>query len=120
MGDRASIIFFDDRVISPTVYLHWHGPYVPEWLEILEIVMTDRTGDAMYAAARFVGICHERIEGNLSLGIQSNAFTHADLQHSPTLEAESPGNAGFVVFDTRDFSWRAYDGYLATQDRREP
>jgi hypothetical protein len=67
MGDRASIIFFDDRVISPTVYLHWHGPYIPEWLEILEIVMTDRTGDAMYAAARFVGICHERIEGNLSL-----------------------------------------------------
>ncbi len=29
------------------------------------------------------------------------------------MEAESPGNAGIVVVDTSDFSWRAYGGYLA-------
>jgi hypothetical protein len=120
MGDRASILFYDDRVISPTVYLHWHGQSVPDWLDLLKVRMTGRTGDASYATARFVGICHERIDGNLSLGIQSNVFTHVDLKHPPTMEAASPGNAGFVVVDTRDFTWRAYGGYLANPDRREP
>lgn len=120
MGNRAGIIFYDDRGVSPTVYLHWHGNDVPGWLQLLRLRMARRTGDAMYAAARFVGICHERIEGHLGLGIQSNAFSHADLQHPPTLVAASPGNAGFVVVDTHDFTWRAYGGYLATHERRQP
>jgi hypothetical protein len=120
MGDRASILFFDSQVISPTVYLHWHGSAVPDWLRILQTVMSNRTDDASYAAARFVGICHERINGNLSLGIQSNNFRHVDLNHPPTLEAASPGNAGFVVVDTRDFTWRAYGGYLASSDSQQP
>jgi hypothetical protein len=120
MGDRASIIFTDDRMISPTVYLHWHGQAVSDWLDVLSIRMTGRPGDASYAAARFVGLCHERIDGNLGLGIQSNGFTHADLKNPSVLEAVSPGNAGVVVVDTRDFTWRAYGGYLATTDWREP
>jgi hypothetical protein len=36
------------------------------------------------------------------------------------MEAESPGNAGIVVVDTRDFTWKAYDGYLADNDRGQP
>jgi hypothetical protein len=76
--------------------------------------MTGRFGDAEYAAARFVGLCHERIPGNLSLGLQRNAFTLADVADPTRFRAASPGNAGFVVVDTRDFTWRAYDGYLAT------
>jgi hypothetical protein len=119
MGDRATVIFFDDQILSPMVYLHWHGRVVPELLQLLRVRMTGRTGDASYAAARFVGICHERIEGNLSLGIQSNHFTRSVLKHRPTLESVSPGNAGLVIVDTRDFTWRAYGGYLASGNRRE-
>ena len=115
MGDRASILFFDSSVISPTIYLHWHGQSVPEWLQLLQTRMSGRHNDAMYAAARFVGLCHEQIDGNLSLGIQSNDFTHGDLTHPPTLVAASPGNAGFVLVNTLDFNWTDHGGYLAAE-----
>jgi hypothetical protein len=120
MGDRACLLFFDDQIISPTVYLHWHGQAVPDWLQLLATRMQGRSGDAFYAAARFIGICHERIVGNLSLRVQSNCFSHLDLQRVEVFEAASPGNSGFVVVDCRDFTWRAYGGYLATQTRSQP
>ncbi|MGL6075445.1 MAG: hypothetical protein ACRC8S_14920 [Fimbriiglobus sp.] len=120
MGDRACLLFFDDRVISPTVYLHWHGEDIPDWLQLLTTRMRGRSGDAFYATARFIGICHERIEGNLSLGVRSNSFTHADLQRPEILEAASPGDSGLVVVDTRDFSWRVYGGDLDTPLGSEP
>jgi hypothetical protein len=113
MGNRACVIFFDHNRVSPTVYLHWHGDAVPRWLDQLKATMHGRFSDAAYAAARFVGICHAHIEGNLSLGIWSNALSLADLRRTDEMEAESPGNAGIVVVDTSDFSWRAYGGYLA-------
>jgi hypothetical protein len=120
MGNRACIVFFDRHRVSPTVYLHWHGDAVPEWLEQLKDVMTGRFNDASYAAARFVGICHANIPGNLSLGINANSLTVADVRDEELLEALSPGNAGMVVVDTSDFTWKAYDGYLADGDRRQP
>lgn len=117
MGDRANILFFDSHVISPTVYLHWHGQSVPEWLQLLTVRMTGRFGDATYAAARFVGIAHEHISGGLSLGILSNGFHYSDLRNPARIEAASPGNAGFVVVNTQDFTWRAYGGYLACRNQ---
>ena len=69
MGNRACIVFFDRTRVSPTVYLHWHGDAVPSWLDQLKVRMHGRFSDAAYAAARFVGICHANIDGNLSLGI---------------------------------------------------
>jgi len=36
------------------------------------------------------------------------------------MEEENPGNAGMVVVDTSDFSWKAYGGYLAESGRRQP
>lgn len=114
MGNRACIIFFDHNRVSPTVYLHWHGDAVPRWLDQLKATMEGRFGDAAYAAARFVGICHANIPGNLSLGILSNALSLRDLHRHDEMEAESPGNAGIVVVDTSDFSWRAYGGYFAS------
>ena len=33
MGNRACIVFFDRNHVSPTVYLHWHGDAVPDWLD---------------------------------------------------------------------------------------
>jgi hypothetical protein len=113
MGNRAIVIFHDQHVISPTVYLHWHGSDVPELLRDLAEYMTGRHGDAEYAAARFVGLCHQRIGGNLSLGIMCNALTRADLANESVLTALSPGNAGVVIVDTGDFTWTAYGGYLA-------
>lgn len=114
MGNRASIIFFDAQSVSPTVYLHWHGDAVPNWLLELKDRMTGRFSDASYAAARFVGICHEYIDGNLSLGLHSNCFTHADLRNPQVMASASPGNAGMVVVNSRDFTWRAYGGHLST------
>jgi hypothetical protein len=115
MGNRALVIFHDKYRISPTVYLHWHGDEVPELLRELAESMQGRHGDAEYAAARFTGLCHQRIPGNLSLGIMANQLRHADLGDAATLAAMSQGDAGVVIVDTADFTWRAYDGYLAEQ-----
>ena len=120
MGNRACVVFFDRTCVSPTVYLHWHGDAVPAWLDQLKDRMNGRFSDAAYAAARFVGICHTSIDGNLSLGISSNALSQADVRSKDRMHVHSPGNAGIVVVDTSDFSWKAYGGYLAENDRRQP
>jgi hypothetical protein len=117
MGNRACVIFYDSRRISPTVYLHYRGDSVPAWLEQLKLLMNGRFDDAEYAAARFVGIAHQQIEGNLSLGVLSNSLILPDIHNEHRMEAESPGNAGIVVVDTRDFTWKAYGGYLAKTGR---
>jgi hypothetical protein len=117
MGNRACVIFHDSRCVSPTVYLHWHSDAVPAWLEQLKHRMNGRFDDATYAAARFAGICHQQIEGNLSLGVSSNTLTPADIHNPSLLEGESPGDAGIVAVDTRDFTWRAFGGYLAEAGR---
>ena len=93
---------------------------VPAWLEQLKVLMTGRFSDASYAAARFVGICHANIDGNLSLGISSNDLSLADIRSKGRMDDHSPGNAGIVVVDTSDFTWKAYGGYLADDDRRQP
>lgn len=120
MGDRACVVFFDRSGVSPTVYLHWHGSYVPLWLDELKTRMEGRHGDASYAAARFVGICHRYIPGNLSLGILSNDLNLADLASDSRMVEESPGNAGIVVVDTSSFCWKAYGGYLAAAHGSRP
>ena len=43
------------------------SPFRHGWTQ-LKHLMNGRFDDADYAAARFVGICHQQIEGNLSLG----------------------------------------------------
>jgi hypothetical protein len=120
MGNRACIVFFDGACVSPTVYLHWHGDTVPTWLEALRDRMRERFSDATYAVARFVGICHTNIEGNLSLGVSSNNFSLEDVKLPERMEQESPGNAGIVVVDTSNFTWKAYGGYLAHINGRQP
>ena len=66
MGNRA-IVRFPEGNGGVEVYLHWHADDVPTWLHAAAPRM--RHGDASYAAARFVGYCHEQIEGGLSLGV---------------------------------------------------
>ena len=116
MGNRACVIFHDKLHVSPTVYLHWDAEAVPAWLEELRARMQGRFGDASYAVARFVGICHTHIDGNLSLGVLPNGFSKADLQSRQSMEAYSPGNGGTVVVDTVSFNWKAYGGFLSQTD----
>ncbi len=114
MGDRANVIFFDDSEVSPRVYLHWHGSDVPAWIEELKELMQPRMGDAAYTTARFVGICHRYLPGYMSLGVHSTDLTLADLKNRTCLEQFSPGDAGVIIVDTRDFSWQAFGGYLTS------
>lgn len=113
MGDRASVIFFDKFQVSPVIYLHWHGSRVPDWIEELRCLMAERLWDAPYAAARFVGVCHNHIPGNLSLAIRSSNLSLSDLKRPYMLEHHSPGDAGLVIVNAGDFTWSACDGYLA-------
>ena len=115
MGDRALVIFHDQHTVSPTCYLHWDGSTVPRFLEHLKDTMQGREGDASYAAARFLGICHAFIPGNLSIGVWSNSYTLADLANGYRMAKDTHGDAGVVVVNTDDFSWKAYGGYLADE-----
>lgn len=118
MGDRALIIFKDEHDISPTVYLHWDGSAVPGLIDQLSLLMTDRKGDASYAAARFIGIVHEHTPGSHSLGVFE---TPDDIRQAivddrlEALEAYSHGDAGAVLVNTDDFSWHAFGGYLENE-----
>jgi hypothetical protein len=114
MGDRAIVVFKDRDDVSPAVYLHWNASEVPAWLELLAERMEGRKNDASYAAARFTGICHENIPGDLSLGLFSSGKWEKAIKSGDAkkLSSYSHGDGGFVVVDCADFSWKAYGGYL--------
>ncbi len=105
MGNRAIVIFYDTDRISPTVYLHWYGGKVPTLLSELAEYMKGRYGDAEYAAARFTGLCHNLIDGNLSLGIYATKLKRSQLDTAKVLSNLSPGDAGVVIVNTEDFTW---------------
>jgi hypothetical protein len=117
MGNRAIVIFYDNDRISPSVYLHWCGGEVPGLLSELAEYMKGRYGDAEYAAARFTGLCHNMIDGNLSLGIYATKLRRADLDNVRVLTNLSHGDAGVVIVNTDDFTWKTYGGYLAERQR---
>jgi hypothetical protein len=88
MGDRAVVMFKDENETSPAVYLHWHGSDVRKLLELAAPRM--RAGNAGYACARFIGVCHEKIDGAWSLGVYSNSGKPED---------HDPGDHGVFVVD---------------------
>ncbi len=97
MGDRALIQFKSTGnfqgsgpTLSPAAYLHWSGSDVARLLQLTAERMAERGADVNYAFARFVGICHEGIDGCLSLGVWN--------QTSELTADDSHGDAGcFVV-----------------------
>jgi hypothetical protein len=106
MGNRALVVFEDGgKEFSPVVYLHWHGDRAIEWLEILAGLMDTRRGDVAYSAARFVGIAHERVPGNLSLGIW-NAPTDCASWGAAEWGDYSHGDEGLFLVDVRDWTVR--------------
>lgn len=107
MGNRA-LVLFSSQLASPpispiAVYLHWSGSRVPTLLEEWWALMQGRRGDLDYGIARFIGVAHVAIPGNLSLGIWTIDPTQPPGSHSP-------GDAGVFVVDvgtgivTRHFS----------------
>jgi hypothetical protein len=123
MGDRALIIFEHNGEVSPVVYLHWSGSRVPALLQTLKERMQGREGDVSYTTARFIGICHESIDGNLSLGVWNLPVETLVAVKTRGLSSEadkeladySHGDAGVVVVNAKDFTFEAYGGYLATE-----
>ena len=103
MGDRAIVVFKGDDEISPAIYLHWHGTNVGEWIAELAKLMGDRKGDVGYAAARFCGICHSHIDGNLSVGLIDDGKRFVD---DP--KGMSHGDNGVFIVDCRDFTFKQF------------
>lgn len=121
MGDRLRVVFkSEDHAgnlsYSPVAYHHWGGSYFverhAEWLTLMD----GRMGDLEYSAARWIGIAHSHLPGNLSLGVANltqEEHDALDLGEPEVIAKHSHGDAGFVVVDVADGSWRAYGGYLA-------
>lgn len=73
MADPINVLFHSPAAcaISPMIYLHWGAADLVDTLKAALPRM--RTGDVDFASARFIGCCHEQIEGANSLGC-SNLF----------------------------------------------
>lgn len=122
MGDRAVVIFHDgDDEFSPAVYLHWNAEAVPKWLREHAELMQGRRGDVPYAAARFIGLCHTKINGNLSLGVSNlSPREMGALEDSDTREDQlrrlADGDGGAVLVNVNDCTWIARGGYLELEE----
>jgi hypothetical protein len=112
MGDRVLIQFINGAgEFSPVAYLHWHGASAPALIRACSDLMRGRDGDTSYAFARFLGVCHEAINGNLSLGAWNAA---AVLEPD-----DSHGDAGCYVVDVVTWHVRAFGGYGEPFNARE-
>lgn len=127
MGDRALIIFRHQRdgkaiEYGPTVYLHWNGYQVIEWLrEFKETLMKGRTTDLPYVSARFIGFCHDKIPGNLSLGVWNTNIPRRGIDKPAFWKNESHGDSGvFLItlpywdveqFGSSDNDYKSYGAF---------
>jgi hypothetical protein len=118
MGDRAILILVNRTTgdVGAEVYLHWNGRRVPHLIASLASLMANRKGDVAYATARLIGLAHEMLPGNLSLGVsltQPALVSAIRRRDNDFLCDYSPGDAGLVVIDAATFEWEAHEGYLA-------
>lgn len=100
MGDVAIIFCKSDKTkeLSPAIYLHWSGSEVAKYLFAAEKRM--RKGDISYATARLIGVLHEKIKGNLSLGVFSVDFDSDKYDEQlKELKDMSHGDAGVFTVD---------------------
>lgn len=120
MGDRvvAHVFSRESWRIGPAVYLHWGARGFPRLVDALRARMDDRRGDVSYASARLIGLAHESIPGNLSLGTWNapHAGNPVECWEAITSEDYSPGDGGVVLIDCGDFSVYACHGYLSASD----
>lgn len=116
MGNRALVILKDDNRYSPVMYLHWHACQVQNYINRLKEVMHGREGDLSYAFARLLGIVHNDIEGNLSLGCWSLPAGFSEHDEA-FLKHMSHGDAGIFVVSLEDYS---IGNYAASYKPDEP
>ena len=90
----------------PVIYMHWHGDIALDLLKATRELMDGRETDLSYVSARFIGVCHENIDGNLSLGMWNSA---EELK-----KEDSHGDAGCVIVDVSKSEWniKCVGGYL--------
>jgi len=101
---------------SPVIYLHWHGNQVNDFLYEAMKLMESRGEDLHYATARLIGVCHNQIVGNTSLGVMHLPERFAErvrLEGDEYLRHESHGDAGLFLVDISDPTWptKCYGGY---------
>lgn len=112
MGDRALIQFTNSNgEVSPVCYLHWNGAEAPEWIRDCAKLMESSGENLPYAFARFVGICHERISGNVSLGVWNRT--------DRLTEKDSHGDAGCYLVNVSTWEVEAFGGYGRPFNARE-
>tara|TARA_R110000744_G_scaffold44317_4_gene98957 strand:+ start:1263 stop:1643 length:381 start_codon:yes stop_codon:yes gene_type:complete len=95
MGNRAVICLKDNNKQNTVndddlgIYLHWHGSEddVQSFLDVTRDLMSDRLGDTVYGKARLLGVIHESIKGNLSLGLDKCKY----------LDTENYDNGTYIV-----------------------
>jgi hypothetical protein len=119
MGDRALVIVHNKgkTEYSPVLYLHWHAPQVQNYVNRLKEVMQGRTDDVSYAFARLVGIAHNDVDGNLSLGVWDKGSDFKDDEKY--LKELSHGDGGVYLVDASDFSIRAGFGGYGLEDQND-
>jgi hypothetical protein len=104
MGDRVLIqVTSNKNEVSPALYLHWHGDSAPDLIRDLAVRMKNRDGDTSYAFARLVGLAHERIPGNLSMGVWNMSMKLTDTH--------SHGDAGCYIVNCSTWQVQAFGGY---------
>lgn len=121
MGDRVIVIVTnaDRSEVSPVIYGHWSAESMPNYLSMLKELMKGREGDVYYTAARLIGIMHEDIDGNLSLGVwnmpdewRAELCTNDEEIISAWAEENTYGDGGIILYNCDNHSWKAYAGYL--------
>ena len=119
MGDRALVILKSGKEHSPVMYLHWHAPQVQNYVNRLKEVMASRGADVSYAFARLLGIAHNDIDGNLSLGCWSLPADFDETDEAKLREM-SHGDGGIYVVNLDDYTIATYAGYgLEHQNERD-
>lgn len=104
MGDRVIVQFIDSYGdVSPACYMHWEGDRAERHIRECAKLMEGRDNDLQYAFARFVGVCHSRIEGQTGLGLWNQA--------EKLKASDSHGDAGCYVVNCNTWNVEACGGY---------
>lgn len=105
MGDRAIVSFHgEEDDYSPGVYVHWAGSDIPALLKEAAPIL--RKGDPGYAAARFCGFLHTKLDGGLGLGL-FDAPTKKDQDNG--FKDYSHGDNGVFIVDIKTGQVRVHD-----------
>lgn len=115
MGDRVLFIVHNksdgsEVEYSPVIYGHNSGYKSAALLRKLHERMEGRRSDVSYACARLIGIIHNEISGNLSLGVWN--LPEDFLNEPDYLTQMSHGDAGVILYDCGDGSVKCYGGYM--------